>query len=257
MAVDKALQCFNKLESSTVDFPYYNGQPVLISGRQWLFVMLVMLAGLLAVALPLQWPAGQLGQFIPALLLLALPLSALAMVSPAHWTAIFKRPRWHDGGLMAGFALLNILLTVAVGWVISQVIPTTPNPVNNLLVQMNHVDRLLFFIKTMPQLLGEELITILPFLAILFFSSRYLGCSRKSAIVLAWLLSSLWFALVHLPTYDWNWLQCIVVIGSARLVLTVPWMMTKNIWVSTGAHIMNDWLLLAMSLLGAGLAGKI
>lgn len=257
MDAGKDVQRLDWLESDASDFPYYNGQPVLISGRQWLFVMLMVLAGLLAVALPVQWPAGQLGQFIPALLLVALPLGALAMVSPAHWTAIFKRPRWHDGGLMAGFALLNILLTVAVGWMLSQVMPTTPNPVNNLLVQMSDIDRLLFFIKTMPQLLGEELITILPFLAILFFSSKYLGCSRKYAIVLAWLLSSLWFALVHLPTYDWNWLQCMVVIGSARLVLTVPWIITKNIWVSTGAHIMNDWLLFSIGLLGAGLAGNI
>jgi len=40
-------------------------------------------------------------------------------------------------------------------------------------------------------------------------------------------------------------------------VLTLPWIMTKNIWVSTGAHIVNDWLLFTMSLFGAGLAGKV
>jgi hypothetical protein len=34
-----------------------------------------------------------------------------------------------------------------------------------------------------------------------------------------------------------------VVIGSARMVLTLPWILTKNIWVSTGAHIINDWLI--------------
>jgi uncharacterized protein len=47
-----------------------------------------------------------------------------------------------------------------------------------------------------------------------------------------------------------------VIIGSARLVLTLPWILTKNIWVSTGAHIFNDWLLFSMGLLGAALAGK-
>jgi membrane protease YdiL (CAAX protease family) len=39
--------------------------------------------------------------------------------------------------------------------------------------------------------------------------------------------------------------QCVVVIGSARLVLTLAYVWTKNIWVSTGAHIINDWSLIA------------
>jgi membrane protease YdiL (CAAX protease family) len=33
--------------------------------------------------------------------------------------------------------------------------------------------------------------------------------------------------------------------------------LTKNIWVSTGAHIINDWMLFLMALLGAGLVGKV
>lgn len=47
-----------------------------------------------------------------------------------------------------------------------------------------------------------------------------------------------------------------MVIGTARLVLTLPWIMTKNIWVSTGAHIANDWLLFSVTLFGAGLMNK-
>ena len=34
-------------------------------------------------------------------------------------------------------------------------------------------------------------------------------------------------------------------LGSARLVLTWAYVWTKNIWVSTGAHIINDWTLIA------------
>jgi hypothetical protein len=69
----------------------------------------------------------------------------------------------------------------------------------------------------------------------------------------AWLISSLLFGLIHLPTYDWNWVQCIVIIGTARMVLSLAWILTKNIWVSTGAHILNDWLLFTATMLGAGL----
>ena len=63
-------------------------------------------------------------------------------------------------------------------------------------------------------------------------------------------MSSLLFGLIHLPTYDWNLIQCIVVIGTARMVLTLGWILTKNIWVSTGAHIINDWLLFGVGLVG-------
>jgi hypothetical protein len=48
------------------------------------------------------------------------------------------------------------------------------------------------------------------------------------------------FGQAHLPTYNWNLVQCIAIIGSARPVLTLPWIMTKNLWVSTGAHVLND-----------------
>jgi membrane protease YdiL (CAAX protease family) len=56
---------------------------------------------------------------------------------------------------------------------------------------------------------------------------------------------------------QWLFVVVMVVVGSARMVLTLPWIMTKNIWVSTGAHIVNDWLLITMTLLGAGLVGKV
>ena len=112
----------------------------------------------------------------------------------------------------------------------------------------------MFFARTALQLLGEEVMTILPFLALLALCTRGLGMGRRSAMVVAWLLSAVLFALAHLPAYGWNLLQCLVVIGSARLVLTLPWIMTKNLWVSTGAHVINDWLLFSMGLLAATLA---
>jgi len=104
--------------------------------------------------------------------------------------------------------------------------------------------------------LGEEVVTILPFLAVLALLSNRFSVGRKAAVVGAWLISSLIFGLIHLPTYDWNWVQCIVIIGTARMVLSLAWIMTKNIWVSTGAHVINDWLLLTLSLVGAGLVGR-
>jgi len=49
---------------------------------------------------------------------------------------------------------------------------------------------------------GEEVVTLLPFLALLQLFSKGFGLGRKSAIIGAWLVSSVIFGLIHLPTYD-------------------------------------------------------
>ncbi|WP_457312309.1 CPBP family intramembrane glutamic endopeptidase [Sphingomonas sp. UYAg733] len=61
------------------------------------------------------------------------------------------------------------------------------------------------------------------------------------AILLAWIGSALIFGAIHLPTYNWNIIQALLLIGPIRLVLTLAYMKTKSIWASTIAHIVNDW----------------
>jgi membrane protease YdiL (CAAX protease family) len=244
------------LEDPGRDFPFYNGAPVGLSAWQWLFVMAAVAAGFAVLVAPIPWPAGPLGAMIPAVLFPLIPMVALAQVAPGHWKALFGRVGWRELRLMVGFALLNIVVSMSVGAIVHALADVTPNAATAQLSGMDTVGRIAFFAKTIPQLFGEEVVTLLPFLALLYGLTNRFGVRRKGAIVGAWLISSLLFGLIHLPTYDWNLIQCIVVIGSARMVLTLPWILTKNIWVSTGAHIINDWLLFSMSLLGAGLVGK-
>ena len=245
-----------RLEDPVGDFPFYNGMPVSLSARQWLFVMAAVAAGFLVLVLPIPWPAGPLGALIPAVLFPAIPLAAMAHVAPGHWKAIFGKVAGRELRLMLGFALLNIVVSMSVGAIVRAVADVTPNAATALLSGMDTAGRVAYFAKTIPQLFGEEVVTLLPFLALMYALTSWFRVGRKGAIVGAWLVSSLLFGLIHLPTYDWNLVQCIVVIGSARLVLTLPWILTKNIWVSTGAHIVNDWLLFTLGLLGAGLVGK-
>ena len=245
------------LEDPDRDFPFYNGAPVGLSAWQWLFVMAAVAAGFAVLVAPIPWPAGPLGAMIPAVLFPLIPLVALAQVAPGHWKVLFGKVGWRELRLMVGFALLNIVVSMSVGVIVHAFADVTPNAATAQLNGMDTVGRIAFYAKTVPQLFGEEVVTILPFLALLTLLSSRFGVGRKGAIVGAWLISSLLFGLIHLPTYDWNLIQCIVIIGTARMVLTLPWILTKNIWVSTGAHITNDWLLFSMILLGAGLVGKV
>lgn len=247
---------WKRLEDPAGDFPFYNGVPASISNLQWVFVLAMVVLGFLVLALPIPWPNGTFWQFIPAILMPGIPLGALAYVAPGHWKAIFGKVGGREVKLMFGFALLNIVVSMSVGAILNALTEVTPNAATAQLGGLDLTGRIAFYGKTIPQLFGEEVITLLPFLALFQWLSKGFGMQRKGAIIGTWLTTSIVFGLIHLPTYDWNWIQCIVVIGSARVMLTLPWIRTKNIWVSTGAHIVNDWLLFTMSLLGAGLVGK-
>jgi membrane protease YdiL (CAAX protease family) len=242
-----------RLEDPGRDFPFYRGWPVALSGRQWLLVLAAVLVALLVLAFPPAALSGGLGQWLPALLLAGLPLAFLAWVAPGHWRVLFGPVGWHEIKWMVLFALLNILVSMSVGALLKPFVDFQSNAAVAGIADQGAAEQWLLFIRTAPQLLGEEVITILPFLALLTLFTRRLGSGRRTAILWAWLLSALFFGLIHLPTYDWNLIQCVVIIGTARLVLTLPWIMTKNLWVSTGAHILNDWALFSLQLLGAGL----
>ena len=84
-----------------------------------------------------------------------------------------------------------------------------------------------FYVGTGVQLMGEEVFTILPFLAILWFLTRR-GMSRRTAILVAWVVTAVWFGAAHLSTYDWNVGQAIIVIGAARLVLTLAYIARRT-----------------------------
>lgn len=245
-----------RFEDPVGDFPFYKGLPSRISAGQWLFVLAMVVVGFLSIALPIPGFGGTWGQFIPALLLPGLPLAALAFVAPNSWRAIFGKVSRREIQLMFGFAALNILVTLSIGVILQAFTEVASNSATSQLGSLDTAGRIAFFAKTIPQLLGEEVITILPFLAALQLFSKGFGLNRQAAIVGTWLLTALMFGLIHLPTYGWNVVQCIAVIGSARLVLTLAWIKTKNLWVSTGAHIVNDWLLFLVALLGSSLVVK-
>jgi membrane protease YdiL (CAAX protease family) len=249
-------QRLRRLEGPVGDFPFYNGLPVALSGWHWFFVLAGVAVGFAALVTPIPWPGGAWGPMIPALLFAAIPLVVLARVAPGHWRVLFGKVGWRELRLMVGFALLNIVVTMGVGLLLSVFAEVASNAAISQLATKGTGELVAFYAKTLPQLLGEELITVLPFLLLMTLLTQYFGTGRKRAIVGAWLVSSLLFGLIHLPTYDWNWVQCILVIGTARMVLTMAWILTKNIWVSTGAHIINDWLLFTVSLLGARLAAQ-
>lgn len=233
------------------DFPFYNGQPLALTATQWLVIMVAIALGLACVTVPVPMLDSPVGMVIRTALFSVIPLLALRLAVGPHWLTIFRRLRGTDFLWMVTIGMLNLLVTVLIGTAFMKTFGADANLTVSGLAEQPAIDRGLLFLISIPQLFGEEILTILPFLAVMTLCSTWLNLPRNRAILLAWIVSSIIFGLVHLPTYNWNWMQCIVVIGSARLILTLGYLMTRNILVSTGAHILNDWAIFGIVILGS------
>jgi len=237
-----------------VDFPFYNGVPVELSVGRWILVWASVVVGFLALVLIPQ--PDNFVAILPRALFVIIPLAVLALVAGRHWTAIFRRVRAVDVGNMFFFAALNLALTFVIGALVSLFFPVAPNTTIGGAGEGGVADTIALYVGSGIQLIGEELFVVLPFLALMYVLFAKAGVSRKTAIILAWIISSVWFGAAHLPTYDWNWVQAIVVIGSARIALTLAFIRTKNLWVSVGAHIINDWVFITVAVIGAAAAAS-
>ena len=242
------------LERKGTDFPFYADTPPTVSGAGWLLVLVATAIGFAALGTPMPFEDNIVTGWLRAAVFVGLPLLALALAAPGRWQAIFRRVGLREVLLMFVFAILNIIITMSIGTLMTIFGTTTGNEGIASAANLEGARLASFFAKVGLQLLGEELITILPFLAILWYCHVKAGLGRNAAVLIAWLVSAIAFALIHLPTYNWNVVQCLMIIGSARLVLTWAYVWTKNIWVSTGAHIINDWLIIGSTVFLAPLA---
>lgn len=128
------------------------------------------------------------------------------------------------------------------------------NPIGALLTK-DTLGGLKILATTWISLIGEELFTAAVFFPALYFLAKKM--SQKSALWLAIIISSLFFGALHLPTYQWNWYQCLVVIGLARFPFTLSWLDTNSLRGGIYVHILYDYVIFLpifiMGLLGFSL----
>ena len=228
------------------DFPFYRGVPRSISPAGWITVLVFCVLGFAALITPTPFLSGQIAHWVAVLLFVVLPLAGLRIAAGPDWRALFPVIRWKDVGIGLAFVPVTVLTSAAIAVFFVKGGVTAANPVIGMLTSLSPTDLALFIASTLPQLLGEEIITVLPFLTVLTLLHRGIKLPRAAAIFGAWVVSAAIFAALHLPTYGWHILQTLAVIGTARLALTLPFLITKSIWSSTIAHVTNDWLLFAL-----------
>lgn len=232
------------------EFPYWRAPPAGLSAWGWAAALGGCVAGFAALVLLAGAPGSPWGLAGPLLFVLA-PLIGLVLAAGPGWTALFPRPTARDLLTGLAFAPLALLVSAAAAFAFSLSGPAAANPAAAMLPGLTPVERTIFLAGTAPQLLGEELVTVVPLLAVLALLRGRLGLPRGAALVLAWIASAAVFGALHLSTYGWNLGQALLVIGASRMVLTIPYLLNRSVWSSFAAHITLDWSIFALVLLGA------
>lgn len=236
---------FFRFENKNDDFPFYNGNPINFTPFQSWFLLIVSVGSVVFFEVG----ASFLPKFMHPFINIIIPLGAFAIVVKSNWTKIFRKIYFKDILLVFGVLIVSLIVSSISGFLLSKYAGATANPAAVSLSGNSTFENIMFMVKLIPMLFGEELITIIPFLVILQFATKNLKLSRKQAITIAWIVSAIIFGALHLKTYNWNIIHAIVGIGIARLVLTLPYIKTKNIWISTFVHVLNDWCLFLPAML--------
>ncbi len=154
---------------------------------------------------------------------------------------LFHIPKIKEVLLAFGVAILAIV----VGAILASLnFETVENPIVGVIDEID--PKFLVFMLAF-QLFWEEIIRIIPFLAVYNYFSKRIG--ERWGVILAWILSSIIFGALHLPTYNYNIVQSIFLIGGVTFVLNFAYIRTKNLWTVYFAHLFYDMLLLSMVML--------
>lgn len=155
---------------------------------------------------------------------------------------LFKKMKVKDGLLVIGCLGLAIIWVIIYG-IISQLLGLSMES-NPVMESPNFWTFVLFI----PALLGEELLVLVPVSVIL----RRLEEKQKKtkwSVALLVLISSLLFGALHLPTYQWNFLQAVLAVGIVRVPFTLAYIKTKNILPAFLTHFLYDSLIVLISIL--------
>lgn len=98
-------------------------------------------------------------------------------------------------------------------------------------------------------LFTEELMAIIPFIAVATLAYKYFKVSRSNSILLGLVFSILIFGTMHFYTDSWHLAQMYIIVGASRIFDTGMYIRTKNILISFMFHWIFDFVIMLIILL--------
>lgn len=215
-------------EDRNIDFPFYNGEPFL-SRAKWILIGVSFLIVILFLLVFRTMLPSEIGRFA----IFLIPLLTLFYVSEGNLGLFIKKLRKSDLKLMFIVYVLTFIYSFSVGILLNiSGIHINPNPVNTQLGSIS------FWISFPFQIFAEELIKLFAFLMLLF-ATYTTSKNRKLSIIIATLITAIFFGLIHIETYG-NLLSVILLQGIGSLFMIYAYVKTKNILVSFIPHLLFD-----------------
>ena len=218
-----------------------------VSASRWLIILLAQ-----AVATAVLLTVGN--RIISVPIFTFLPLIALLLFGREMFKGSVRFPKFRHVLLGIGLGFAALLVSLGVSILFQSVMSTTGNPITDVLTSGSLAQNLFTLFLNLIQLFGEELLTFVAFMLVLQVCSRFMK-SGTAATVIAWIISAIVFALVHLSTYGFNVLQVLLIIGVARLVLSLGFIFTNNLIVSYISHIIDDNTIFIFTMIVAAMNG--
>lgn len=255
------------MKKESFNYPYMFDDDALISASSWLKILganilaFILLSTSLLQAIPI-FGTPSLSHYYhptffeaiqivsPGILFLVINFLGFYWGTNGNWRRIF-RP-------LKGKAWLWIVLFIFLTWIVGSItgglashfFGSETNPQDVLSASHSGAWTAFWLVRleNVFQLLGEEFLALMPFLAFAQLGYHW-GWSKKRALLFGLVVSSVIFGLYHISTYGYNVGYAILGLTFTRIAMTMAYMKTKSIWASYAVHFTFDFLSFLISFL--------
>ncbi|AGN17223.1 CPBP family intramembrane glutamic endopeptidase [Methanobrevibacter sp. AbM4] len=220
-------------ERKNTEFPFFKDNPRLSNTKWALLVIESVIIVLCSFSL---FGGEELSTLILFFSSIIVPLYAFK----GHWREIFKKPEINDIWVIifcvAGDLLLGILLSFLLSYL--GLVGADNSWLNYTIWD---------FLWVFPQLVWEEVLRFIPFIASLYLC--YKGSDKRNlSVIIATIISLLVFGFVHITTYG-NVFYALIGVGFGSIFLAYSYLRTKNLFVAYIVHVLIDYGIFALEFL--------
>ena len=147
----------------------------------------------------------------------------------------FKMPKLGDIKIILACFILNSIFTIGMGALLTTLGFKLSNNTSTIAHALFTTNNLFLLI----QLIGEELFKVSLLLCIMALVYQF-SENRRLSVVISTLFVMLVFGLMHLPAYNMNFIQSLLLIGLGAIFDLFPYLKTKNVTNSYIVHVLID-----------------
>ena len=229
---------FFKFEEKDLDFPFYNGHP-LLSTKDW---SILVLGAIVYVAI-----VFGVFNFIPGFE--DLPSMAMALIHflvlflPVLYCCrgkiglIFKKPKLKDLKVIVLCIVLYFIFSIVIRALMSLIFGMPGASAATGASASGEVA--LQIISMLIGLMAEELVKVISLIVFMALIFKFTA-DRKNSMIVGIILCCIFFGLIHLNAYDFNVVYCLLGVGLGCIIHLYPYLKTKNIVNSYLTHIAID-----------------